>query len=237
MKDKEKKSPHISGEHKLDLERSTSDPPIVSKSSPSGTPESTIDADKLLKAWSAMTGVNKELIRVVEKNESDNKHTRRDNVQTRVVVILACVIMVMVTGAYSYLMRETGDILLRESSDLKCQAADSKRALDEVSKDTKSTLKAMRAASEAVGARVVAETTDDPIADEEAAEKGLVAQEEALKAEKKVSNDPREKQEAHRKLARVREHRRAIKIKAGKPEPPKKTPMPVQPTPVVPRDR
>lgn len=209
MTDKEKAA-HTSGEHKLELERTASDPPIVSKKSPSGTPstEPEIDAEKLLNAWSAMTTVNKELIRVVEKNEEDNATTRRSHTKTRWTVVLACLIMLLGTGIHTLQIRQMSLRTADEIATSKKQAVENHRIIKDVGHDVKETLQAVRATAEAVGAKLEADTTNDPEVVEEAEQKALEAQVEALDAEAKVADDPTRKAEAGRKLRVVKEKAR-----------------------------
>jgi len=60
-----------------------------------------IDPEKLLRAWESMVAVQRELIRVVQRNEEDNRKTRADNSKTRilllVVLLLVSVLMVAQT--------------------------------------------------------------------------------------------------------------------------------------------
>lgn len=206
---------HTSGEHKLELERTASDPPIVSKKSPSGTPtsEPDIDAEKLLKAWSAMTNVNKELIRVVEKNEEDNATTRRSHTKTRWTVVLACLIMLLGTGVHTLQIRQMSLRTADEIATSKKQAVENHRIIKDVGHDVKETLQAVRATAEAVGAKLEADTTNDPEVVEEAEQKALEAQVEALDAEAKVADDPTKKAEAGRKLQVVKEKARLRTIR------------------------
>lgn len=208
------KSPHTSGEHKLELERSTSEPPIVSEHSPSGTPEPRIDPDKLLRAWSAMTNVNKELIRVVERNEEDNAKTRKSNNRTRLIVLGTCLVMLLGTGVHTWQIRQMSLRTADEIETSKEQAVANHKIIKDVGGDVKETLQAVRATAEAVGAKLEADTTNDPEAAEEAEKKALEAQAEALDAEAKATDDPTKKAEAGRKLEEVKAKalRRTVRI-------------------------
>ena len=202
---------HMSGEHKLALERSVSDPPL--KHSSSGTPESTIDAGKLLKAWLIMTSVQKEQIRVVEKNEADNERTRASNNRTRWIVTGACAIMLVGTGVHTWQIRQQSHSTRDKIEIQHKQGLANHDLMKNVEQDVKETLQAVRATAEAIGASVEAEATKDPKDARDAAKKALEAQAEALDAEAKAEDDPAKKAEAGRKLEVVKaKARRPVRI-------------------------
>jgi len=72
-----------------------------------------IDPDKLLRAWNANIATMKELIRVVEKCESDNRKTRFSNIITRVIVIAVLVVVMTVAGFIHVKGRMRVDMAIR----------------------------------------------------------------------------------------------------------------------------
>lgn len=191
-----------SGEHRLKLASigspvSASLPPDA-PTPPKGvlSPHLQLDIDpaKLLAAWEASVEVQRELIRVVEKAEADNRLTRR----LVFAVMLAAAALMMAAGGVSF--RRGGVVLaLAESTH----------------EDVRETLKALRSMTKAHGAQVEAERALTPQADERALEAAVEAQATALDAERKVTADPTARAKAAAELHQVQQ--RLIKIKAEAP--------------------
>jgi len=175
---------------------------------PSNPPasDSGIDPDKLLRAWVLMTDVQKQLVRVSQKTEGDNQSTRKHNTWTRVVMLVS----VLGVAAVGYNYSEENNALLKEVRASQLTTAE----------DNAQTLRAVRAVAEAVGAKIEAETTMHPGAEEDAREAAVEAQEEALSAEVVVATDPSARADAVAKLINVRKrkaHGRADPVMPGKP--------------------
>lgn len=162
--------------------------PLTESDRPSSSME--IDPKKLITAWESMVAVQRELIAVVQRNEEDNELTRKDNVKTRLIVIL----VLLVVGAL--LIVQTTVLVRTDARDAERAANVEQRddrieeLLHKLNGDVGATLAAMRAVTMAMGATVEAQATEDPTAIQNAAEASVEAQKKSLQAEARVAPDP-----------------------------------------------
>lgn len=182
-------------------ERVPSDPPP--------SKEKRVDVPKLISAWALMSAALKATVRAVEKNEGDNKKTRTASTRTRWAVIVS--VVVGVGAGYQYTAEN--NVLLQE---IRSQQADMRNQTADIRKDSEATLRAVRAVAEALGAKIEADTSMHPIAEEAARKKAVEAQEEALAAEVLVAEDVNERAAASAKLETLRLRARTIRVE---PEP------------------
>lgn len=182
-----------SGRHVLKLEQlqkqgqSHSDRPIA---------DGELDEQKLYEAWTAMVGVQLELIRVIEKTEQDNEHTRRDNQRTRRFVATLTFVGVALLGLSMVIM------LNRQAEQLRAEREASALRI-RTHENVASTLRAVRAVARAMGAKIEADAALTPGAESRALKLGVEAQKVAIEAEQAVTRDPRVKQQAERELKTI----------------------------------
>jgi len=158
--------------------KSLQDPPVHE----SDRPPPTVDPDKLLHAWNEMTGVLRDLVAAIRSNELDNDRTRRDNRNTRLVVVAATL-----AGAGLVAGLSVNNYLTIQS--MRVAAEEDRQLLMKTAEDSSATLKAMRSIVEAVGAKVEADTTGEAPAQEEARVKAIEARVQVMRAQAEVEED------------------------------------------------
>jgi hypothetical protein len=162
-----------SGEHLLSLVEA--DPPVGEHFvGTHSDPPSGIDPTKLLRAWEANVAVQRELISVVQKNESANVKMREDNVLTRKIATLCVALVGLIMGISTGLSYATN--------------RDSLSVLRATNENVIRTLRAVRASAIALGAKGEADTAMEPEVELSARRKALGAQREALEAEMVVGS-------------------------------------------------
>jgi len=155
-----------------------------------------VDLEKVRQAWDVAVDVQRDLIKVIQASGEANDKTRRYSVAAMIVVFV-------LTALSAWFHKRAG-----ESADRVEQVQ------AEVATDSESTLKAVRAVSEAVGAKIEADTAMHPIAEEVARQKAVEAQETVLAAEAAVATSPKDKAAAELKLAEIRRRQEVVEKRA-----------------------
>jgi len=152
-----------------------------------------VNLDEVRKAWEAAVDVQKALIDAIHGSKLESK-------RMRIYSAVAVVLVLLASAANTWLQSR--------SVDATAEVQEVSRA---VASDNASTLRAVRAVSEAVGAKIEADTAMHPIAEEAARQKAVEAQETALEAEAEVADSPADKAEVAAKLAEVRLRQRVVR--------------------------
>jgi hypothetical protein len=152
-----------------------------------------VNLDEVRKAWEAAVDVQKALIEAIHGSKLESR-------RMRLYSVIAVVLVLLASAANTWLQSRSVD------------AATEVQAVSEAAaSDNASTLRAVRAVSEAVGAKIEAEAAMHPIAEEAARQKAVEAQETALEAEAEVADSPADKAEVAAKLAEVRLRQRVVR--------------------------
>jgi hypothetical protein len=151
-----------------------------------------VNLDEVRKAWEAAVDVQKSLIDAIHGSKLESK-------RMRIYSVVAVVLVLLASAANTWLQSR--------SVDATTEVQEVSRA---VASDNASTLRAVRAVSEAVGAKIEADTAMHPIAEEAARQKAIEAQETALTAEVEAADSPADKAAAEEKLAEVRRRQEMV---------------------------
>lgn len=182
----------------------------VERAEPSDPPPpdgARVNPEKLRRGWEMLVAVLRQLIREIELTRKDNALTRRDAFRTRVTVVVSVLLGVAGVTGSAYIYAAANNALLQEIRD---QQADMRIDVANNRVDIEATLRAVRAVSEAVGAKIEADAAENPVVEEAARKKAVEAQEQALGAVMHVDRDPDERAKAAAKLETLRRRVRII---------------------------
>lgn len=175
--------------------------PVTPSDHPDEDGSSTVDIDKLKRAWNASVEVQKDLVTATMQNIEDNEATRRSNVVTRRVTILgACVVVVAaVFGKIEV------NVMRQELSHTREQVVVLREQNTQLRDELQHTMKAMRASIAAFNSFL-----ENQAVDSEVVQAALDASEVTLEVSAEVEDDPAEYKVIKDQLERVRSRKAAM---------------------------